>query len=199
MPRWDRAPGHLAAPAVTHGAAVSESVLGPVQASGGDRSGAMGCGEKPDSASSVITQGQEPRQLTDCGAGMAHSVTAAVLECTDIFVLSSGSSTHGLTRAARTVDWLAAHDYPQLVERAVRAQFLVVRATRPSLLAAEAVLARIDPWTNSGQAAGPATVGGDGQLEAQQVAQGPDRGGGCSGQRADRRHGVCAARRRVAR
>jgi MinD-like ATPase involved in chromosome partitioning or flagellar assembly len=57
--------------------------------------------------------------LTDSGTGMVHSAMGAALACTDILVLAAAPSIDGTTRAARTLDWLVAHGYGELVERAI--------------------------------------------------------------------------------
>jgi MinD-like ATPase involved in chromosome partitioning or flagellar assembly len=66
--------------------------------------------------------------LTDCGTGLLHSAMTGVLRLTDQIVLVSSPSVDGARSASATLDWLAAHDYGDLVKGAV----VVLSIVRPS-------------------------------------------------------------------
>ncbi|HZS21060.1 MAG TPA: hypothetical protein VFA63_08735, partial [Pseudonocardiaceae bacterium] len=57
--------------------------------------------------------------ITDSGTGLVHSAMAGALEATDTLVVTGAPTVDGATRAAKTLDWLEAHGYNHLVERAV--------------------------------------------------------------------------------
>jgi len=65
--------------------------------------------------------------ITDCGTGLLHSAMAGVLRLADQIVLVSSPSVDGARSASATLDWLAAHDYGDLVQNAV----VVLSVIRP--------------------------------------------------------------------
>src|SRR5262249_58800333 len=65
--------------------------------------------------------------ITDCGTGLMHSAMAGVLHLADQIVLVSSPSVDGARSASATLDWLAAHQYRDLVRGAV----LLLSAIRP--------------------------------------------------------------------
>jgi MinD-like ATPase involved in chromosome partitioning or flagellar assembly len=65
--------------------------------------------------------------VTDCGTGLLHSAMAGVLHLADQIVLVSSPSVDGARSASATLDWLAAHNYGDLVRGAV----VVLSAVRP--------------------------------------------------------------------
>ena len=65
--------------------------------------------------------------ITDCGTGLLHSAMAGVLRLADQIVLVSSPSVDGARSASATLDWLAAHNYRDLVRGAV----VVLSAIRP--------------------------------------------------------------------
>jgi MinD-like ATPase involved in chromosome partitioning or flagellar assembly len=65
--------------------------------------------------------------VTDCGTGLLHSAMAGVLRLADRIVLVSSPSVDGARSASATLDWLAAHQYGDLVRGAV----VVLSAVRP--------------------------------------------------------------------
>jgi MinD-like ATPase involved in chromosome partitioning or flagellar assembly len=65
--------------------------------------------------------------VTDCGTGLLHSAMAGVLRLADQIVLVSSPSVDGARSASATLDWLAAHQYGDLVRGAV----VVLSAIRP--------------------------------------------------------------------
>lgn len=65
--------------------------------------------------------------LTDCGTGLLHSATSAVLEKADVLIVVSSASVDGTRSASATLDWLDAHGYEDLVRRSIA----VVNAVRP--------------------------------------------------------------------
>ena len=65
--------------------------------------------------------------LTDCGTGLLHSAMTGVLRLTDQIVLISSPSVDGARSASATLDWLAAHEYSDLVQGAV----VVLSIVRP--------------------------------------------------------------------
>jgi MinD-like ATPase involved in chromosome partitioning or flagellar assembly len=65
--------------------------------------------------------------ITDCGTGLLHSAMAGVLRLSDQVVLVSSPSVDGARSASATLDWLAAHQYGDLVRGAV----VVLSAVRP--------------------------------------------------------------------
>jgi MinD-like ATPase involved in chromosome partitioning or flagellar assembly len=65
--------------------------------------------------------------ITDCGTGLLHSAMAGVLRLSDQIVLVSSPSVDGARSASATLDWLAVHQYGDLVRGAV----VVLSAIRP--------------------------------------------------------------------
>jgi MinD-like ATPase involved in chromosome partitioning or flagellar assembly len=65
--------------------------------------------------------------VTDCGTGLLHSAMAGVLRLADQIVLVSSPSVDGARSASATLDWLAAHNYGDLVRGGV----VVLSAVRP--------------------------------------------------------------------
>ena len=65
--------------------------------------------------------------VTDCGTGLLHSAMAGVLRLADQIVLVTSPSVDGARSASATLDWLAAHQYGDLVRGAV----VVISAIRP--------------------------------------------------------------------
>ena len=65
--------------------------------------------------------------ITDCGTGLLHSAMAGVLRLSNQIVLVSSPSVDGARSASATLDWLAAHQYGDLVRGAV----VVLSAIRP--------------------------------------------------------------------
>jgi MinD-like ATPase involved in chromosome partitioning or flagellar assembly len=65
--------------------------------------------------------------ITDCGTGLLHSAMAGVLRLADQIVLVSSPSVDGARSASATLDWLAAHNYGDLV----RGTVVVLSAIRP--------------------------------------------------------------------
>jgi len=65
--------------------------------------------------------------ITDCGTGLLHSAMAGVFRLADQIVLVSSPSVDGARSASATLDWLAAHNYGDLVRGAV----VVLSAIRP--------------------------------------------------------------------
>jgi MinD-like ATPase involved in chromosome partitioning or flagellar assembly len=65
--------------------------------------------------------------VTDCGTGLLHSAMAGVLRLADQIVLVSSPSVDGARSASAALDWLAAHQYGDLVRGAV----VVLSAIRP--------------------------------------------------------------------
>lgn len=65
--------------------------------------------------------------LTDCGTGLMHSTTAAVLSKADALVVISSGSVDGARSASATLDWLDAHGHDDMVRNAV----VVINAVRP--------------------------------------------------------------------
>ena len=65
--------------------------------------------------------------VTDCGTGLLHSAMAGVLRLADQIVLVSSASVDGARGASATLDWLAAHQYGDLVRGGV----VVLSAVRP--------------------------------------------------------------------
>ena len=65
--------------------------------------------------------------ITDCGTGLLHSAMAGVLRLADQIVLVSSPSVDGARSASATLDWLAAHNYGDLVRGAA----VVLSAIRP--------------------------------------------------------------------
>uniref|UniRef100_UPI001E397613 MinD/ParA family ATP-binding protein n=1 Tax=Cumulibacter manganitolerans TaxID=1884992 RepID=UPI001E397613 len=57
--------------------------------------------------------------LTDSGTGMLHSAMRGTLEAADSLVVVGAPSVDGSSRAAKTLDWLVAHGYGDLVSGAV--------------------------------------------------------------------------------
>jgi len=65
--------------------------------------------------------------VTDCGTGLLHSAMAGVLRLADQIVLVTSPSVDGARSASATLDWLAAHQFGDLVRGAV----VVISAIRP--------------------------------------------------------------------
>lgn len=65
--------------------------------------------------------------ITDTGTGLLHSAMAGMLSMADSLVIITAPSVDGASRAAKTLDWLDAHHYGNLVARAV----VAVSHTRP--------------------------------------------------------------------
>ena len=65
--------------------------------------------------------------ITDCGTGLLHSAMAGVLRLADQIVLVSSPSVDGARSASATLDWLAAHNYGNLVRGGV----VVLSAVQP--------------------------------------------------------------------
>lgn len=65
--------------------------------------------------------------LTDCGTGLLHSATPAVLEKADVLIVVSSGSIDGTRSASATLDWLDAHGYADLVSRSIA----IINAVRP--------------------------------------------------------------------
>jgi MinD-like ATPase involved in chromosome partitioning or flagellar assembly len=57
--------------------------------------------------------------ITDSGTGLVHSAMGGALDSTDTLVIAGGPTLDGASRAAKTLDWLVAHGYDELVSRAV--------------------------------------------------------------------------------
>jgi MinD-like ATPase involved in chromosome partitioning or flagellar assembly len=57
--------------------------------------------------------------LTDSGTGLVHSAMAGTLEAADSLVVVGAPTVDGAGRASKTLDWLVAHGYGQLVAQAV--------------------------------------------------------------------------------
>ena len=65
--------------------------------------------------------------IIDCGTGLLHSAMSGVLRRADQIILVSSPSVDGARSASATLDWLAAHDYGDLVQNAV----VVLSVIRP--------------------------------------------------------------------
>ena len=57
--------------------------------------------------------------ITDSGTGLVHSAMGGALDSTHTLVIAGAPTLDGASRAAKTLDWLVAHGYTELVERAV--------------------------------------------------------------------------------
>lgn len=57
--------------------------------------------------------------ITDSGTGLVHSAMGGALDATNTLVKAGAPTLDGASRAAKTLDWLVAHGYSELVERAV--------------------------------------------------------------------------------
>jgi MinD-like ATPase involved in chromosome partitioning or flagellar assembly len=57
--------------------------------------------------------------ITDSGTGLVHSAMGGALNSTHTLVIAAAPTLDGASRAAKTLDWLGAHGYADLVERAV--------------------------------------------------------------------------------
>ncbi|CAN5166812.1 MinD/ParA family protein [soil metagenome] len=66
--------------------------------------------------------------LTDSGTGLLHSAMAGTLDMADSLVVVGAPSVDGASRAAKTLDWLIAHGYGELVSRSVA----VISSVRPA-------------------------------------------------------------------
>ena len=66
--------------------------------------------------------------LTDSGTGLLHSAMSGTLAMADSLVVVGSPSVDGASRASKTLDWLIAHDYGELVSRAVA----VISTVRPA-------------------------------------------------------------------
>ena len=67
--------------------------------------------------------------VTDCGTGLLHSAMAGVLRLADQVVLVTSPSVDGARSASAALDWLAAHQFGDLVRGAV----VVISAIRPQI------------------------------------------------------------------
>ncbi len=57
--------------------------------------------------------------LTDSGTGVVHSAMGGALDGTHTLVLAGAPNLDGASRASKTLDWLEAHGYGDLVRRAI--------------------------------------------------------------------------------
>ena len=57
--------------------------------------------------------------ITDSGTGLVHSAMGGALDTTNTLVIAGAPTLDGASRAAKTLDWLVAHGYHELVDRAV--------------------------------------------------------------------------------
>jgi MinD-like ATPase involved in chromosome partitioning or flagellar assembly len=57
--------------------------------------------------------------ITDSGTGLVHSAMCGALDAANTLVIAGSPPLDGASRAAKTLDWLVAHGYHELVERAV--------------------------------------------------------------------------------
>jgi MinD-like ATPase involved in chromosome partitioning or flagellar assembly len=57
--------------------------------------------------------------LTDSGTGLVHSAMGGALDGTKTLVIAASPTVDGASRSSKTLDWLIAHGYGELVERAV--------------------------------------------------------------------------------
>jgi MinD-like ATPase involved in chromosome partitioning or flagellar assembly len=57
--------------------------------------------------------------ITDSGTGLVHSAMGGALDSSNTLVIAGAPTLDGASRAAKTLDWLGAHGYSELVERAV--------------------------------------------------------------------------------
>jgi MinD-like ATPase involved in chromosome partitioning or flagellar assembly len=57
--------------------------------------------------------------LTDSGTGLVHSAMEGTLAVADTLVVVGAPTVDGASRASKTLDWLTAHGYADLVSRAV--------------------------------------------------------------------------------
>ncbi len=71
--------------------------------------------------------------ITDCGTGLLHSAMAGILELADQIVLVSSPSVDGARSASATLDWLAAHDYGDLVHGGVVALSAIRRKSKSTV------------------------------------------------------------------
>uniref|UniRef100_UPI000ABBAC0B MinD/ParA family ATP-binding protein n=1 Tax=Peterkaempfera griseoplana TaxID=66896 RepID=UPI000ABBAC0B len=60
-----------------------------------------------------------PIILTDSGTGLLHSAMRGILELSDQLIVVATPSVDGASSASTTLDWLNAHGYTDLVQRAV--------------------------------------------------------------------------------
>lgn len=65
--------------------------------------------------------------ITDCGTGLSHSAMNGVLDLANALILVSSPALDGARSAGATLDWLQAHGYGHLVNRAV----VVLSSSRP--------------------------------------------------------------------
>ena len=65
--------------------------------------------------------------LTDCGPGMLHSATSAVIDKADVLMVIGSGSVDGARSASATLDWLDAHGHEDLVRNSVA----VINGVRP--------------------------------------------------------------------
>lgn len=65
--------------------------------------------------------------ITDCGTGLSHSAMSGVLGSANAIILVSSPAIDGARSAAATLDWLEAHGYGHLAQRAV----VVLSSSRP--------------------------------------------------------------------
>lgn len=71
--------------------------------------------------------------ITDCGTGLLHSAMAGVLGLANQIVLVSSPSVDGARSASATLDWLAAHEYVDLVRGAVVVLSTVRRGSKSTV------------------------------------------------------------------
>ena len=76
--------------------------------------------------------------ITDSGTGLVHSAMAGTLALADSLVVVGAPSVDGATRAAKTLDWLVAHGYGDLVYRSVA----VISSVRPATQAIDPAAVR---------------------------------------------------------
>jgi MinD-like ATPase involved in chromosome partitioning or flagellar assembly len=98
-----------------------------ILASGTDPAVSAELGADDYAAICQLLEGHYPICLTDCGTGLLHSAMAAVLRLADQVVLASTPAVDSARSADATLDWLIAHEYPDLARDAV----MVLSAVRP--------------------------------------------------------------------
>jgi MinD-like ATPase involved in chromosome partitioning or flagellar assembly len=57
--------------------------------------------------------------ITDSGTGLVHSAMGGALDGTKTLVIAAAPTVDGASRSSKTLDWLIAHGYRELVDRAV--------------------------------------------------------------------------------
>jgi MinD-like ATPase involved in chromosome partitioning or flagellar assembly len=86
--------------------------------------------------------------VTDCGTGLLHSAMAGVLRLADQVVLVTSPSVDGARSASAALDWLAAHQFGDLVRGAV----VAIRPQRKGGVD----LARLEQHFAAARSSGPA-------------------------------------------